>query len=69
MFAGAAMMQKAKRALNECLKHIEDIEREDSPERVARAIKLLKMDIYSLLRIIDEHSETIVRFPHASRAH
>ena len=30
------MMQKAKRALNECLKHIEDIERENpSPERVA----------------------------------
>ena len=62
-------MQKAKRALNECLKHLADIESEaHSPERVQRAVKLLKMDIHSLLRIIDEHSETIVKIPHASRA-
>jgi hypothetical protein len=57
-------MQKAKRALNECLKYIGDIEREcHSPERVAGAVKLLKMDVHSLLRIIDEHSETIMKFP------
>jgi hypothetical protein len=62
-------MHKAKRSLHECLKHIEDIEAEcHSPERVARAIKLLKIDIYTLLRIIDDHSETIVKFPSAGRA-
>jgi hypothetical protein len=62
-------MHKARLRLNECLKLVSDIEAEThAPELVSHKIKLLKADIKTLLRIVNDENETVVEFPQASRA-
>jgi hypothetical protein len=62
-------MLSAKLKLNECLKLIEDVQREThSPEVVAHKIKMLKVDILTLMRIADDQAETVVEHPQAGRA-
>jgi hypothetical protein len=62
------MMQKAKRALNECLKHTEDMEREQQAPAMIASLTKFKLEVLNMLAMIEAEPETVVKCPQVSRA-